>query len=122
MLVYGLSFVYGIAAMLLFLLSLGGIPFVVGFWAKLYVFWAAAQQGLYWLVLVGAILTVVALFYYLLVAKRMYIDAPDTPAPVTARRFCCSSRSSSAWPASSSCTSQPSRELDSGSAAGYWQP
>jgi NADH-quinone oxidoreductase subunit N len=47
-------------------------------------FWATAQQGLYWLVLVGAILTVVALFYYLLVAKRMYIDAPDTPAPVTA--------------------------------------
>ena len=31
-------------AMLLFLLSLGGIPFVAGFWAKLYVFWAAAEQ------------------------------------------------------------------------------
>ena len=71
-------------SMLLFLLSLGGIPFVAGFWAKLYVFWAAAQQGLYWLVLVGAILTVVALFYYLLVAKRMYIDAPEKMAPVTA--------------------------------------
>src|SRR5262245_42030382 len=69
-------------SMLLFLLSLGGIPFVAGFWAKLYVFWAAAEQGLYWLVLVGAILTVVALFYYLLVAKRMYIDAPATAAPV----------------------------------------
>jgi NADH-quinone oxidoreductase subunit N len=64
-------------AMLLFLLSLGGIPFVAGFWAKLYVLWAAAEQGLYWLVLVGAVLTVVALFYYLLVAKRMYIDAPE---------------------------------------------
>ena len=64
-------------AMLLFLLSLGGIPFVAGFWAKLYVFWAAAQQGLYWLVMVGAILTVVALFYYLVVARRMYIDAPE---------------------------------------------
>jgi NADH-quinone oxidoreductase subunit N len=63
-------------AMLLFLLSLGGIPFVAGFWAKLYVFWAAAEQGLYWLVLLGAVLTVVALFYYLVVAKRMYIDAP----------------------------------------------
>jgi NADH-quinone oxidoreductase subunit N len=63
-------------AMLLFLLSLGGIPFVAGFWAKLYVFWAAAGAGLYWLVLTGAILTVVALFYYLIVAKRMYIDAP----------------------------------------------
>src|SRR5262249_45286545 len=63
-------------AMLLFLLSLGGIPFVAGFWAKLYVFWAAATAGLYWLVLLGAVLTVVALFYYLLVAKRMYIEAP----------------------------------------------
>jgi NADH-quinone oxidoreductase subunit N len=64
-------------AMLLFLLSLGGIPFVAGFWAKLYVFWAAAERGLYWLVLLGAVLTVVALFYYLLVAKRMYIEPPE---------------------------------------------
>jgi NADH-quinone oxidoreductase subunit N len=68
--------------MLLFLLSLGGIPFVAGFWAKLYVFWAAAERGLYWLVLLGAILTVVALFYYLLIAKRMYIEEPDNPARV----------------------------------------
>ncbi len=72
-------------AMLLFLLSLGGIPFVAGFWAKLYVFWAAAEKGLYWLVLVGAILTVVALFYYLLVARSMYIEAPERTGrvPVT---------------------------------------
>jgi NADH-quinone oxidoreductase subunit N len=67
-------------AMLLFLLSLGGIPFVAGFWAKLYVFYAAAAAGLYWLVLVGAVLTVVALFYYLVVAKRMYIEPPDASA------------------------------------------
>ena len=73
--------------MLLFLLSLGGIPFVAGFWAKLYVFWAAAEQGLYWLVLLGAILTVVALFYYLLVAKRMYIDAPEQMQPVPVPRL-----------------------------------
>jgi len=75
--------------MLLFLLSLGGIPFVAGFWAKLLVFKAAAQsdQGLYWLVLVGAILTVVALFYYLLVAKRMYIDAPERAHPVPVSPF-----------------------------------
>ena len=64
-------------AMLLFLLSLGGIPFVAGFWAKLYVFWAAVTAGLYWLVLLGAVLTVVALFYYLIVARRMYIDPPS---------------------------------------------
>lgn len=74
-------------AMLLFLLSLGGVPFVAGFWAKLYVFWAAAAAGLYWLVLLGAVLTVVALFYYLVVAKRMYIEAPASsdrvPLPTT---------------------------------------
>jgi NADH-quinone oxidoreductase subunit N len=69
-------------SMLIFLLSLGGVPFVAGFWAKMYVFWAALEQGLYWLVLIGAVLTVVALFYYLLVAKRMYIDAPPRPEPI----------------------------------------
>jgi NADH-quinone oxidoreductase subunit N len=68
--------------MLLFLLSLGGIPFVVGFWAKLYVFWAVAEARLYLLVLLGAVLTVVALFYYLMVAREMYIEAPTSGAPV----------------------------------------
>src|SRR5262249_50147743 len=58
-------------AMLLFLLSLGGIPFVAGFGARRDVSWAAASAGLYWLVLVGAVLTVVALFYSFVVAKRM---------------------------------------------------
>lgn len=69
-------------AMLLFLLSLGGIPFVAGFWAKLYVFWAAIDRGMYVLVFLGAVLTVVALYYYLVVASRMYIDAPPTPGAV----------------------------------------
>src|SRR2546428_10581951 len=40
-------------AMLIFLLSLGGVPFVAGVWAKLYVFLAAASVGLYWLLLGG---------------------------------------------------------------------
>jgi NADH-quinone oxidoreductase subunit N len=73
-------------AMLLCLLSLGGIPFVAGFWAKLYVFLAGIERGLVALVFVGAVLTVVALYYYLLVARRMYIDAPreKTPVPVSA--------------------------------------
>jgi len=79
-------------SMLLFLLSLGGIPFVAGFWAKLFVFWAAIEGctgwcQMYWLVLLGAILTVVALFYYLLVAKRMYIDAPERRQPVAVSPF-----------------------------------
>jgi len=73
-------------AMLIFLLSLGGIPFVAGFWAKLYVFWAAADRGLYPLVFIGAVLTVVALYYYLLVARRMYIAAPPRPGAIAVPR------------------------------------
>ena len=68
--------------MTVFLLSLGGIPFVAGFWAKLYIFLAAAERGMYGLVFVGAVLTVVALYYYLLVARRMYIEAPTKREPV----------------------------------------
>jgi NADH-quinone oxidoreductase subunit N len=69
-------------AMLIFLLSLGGIPFVAGFWAKLFVFWAAIERGLYGLVFLGAVLTVVALYYYLLVAQRMYIEKPEREHPL----------------------------------------
>jgi NADH-quinone oxidoreductase subunit N len=69
-------------AMLLFLLSLGGIPFVAGFWAKLFIFWAAIEQGMYALAFLGAVLTVVALYYYLVVARRMYIEAPEDPRPL----------------------------------------
>ncbi len=63
-------------AMLLFLLSLAGIPFVVGFWAKLYVFVAAWQAGLKALVIIGAVLAVVSLFYYMQVARSMYMRQP----------------------------------------------
>lgn len=67
-------------AMLLFLLSLAGIPFVVGFWAKLYVFVAAWQAGLKALVVVGAVMAVVSLFYYMQVARAMYMRQPEEEA------------------------------------------
>ena len=68
------------AAMLVFLLSLGGIPFALGFWGKMYVFLAAAQAGLIGLVFLGAVLAVVALFYYLSVARAMFMADDDGPA------------------------------------------
>jgi NADH-quinone oxidoreductase subunit N len=64
-------------AMLVFLLSLAGIPFVVGFWAKLYVFIVAWQSGLYLFVILGAVLAVVGLFYYMQVARSMYMLPPE---------------------------------------------
>ena len=69
-------------SMLLFLLSLGGIPFVAGFWAKLFIFRAVIDQHMYGLALLGAVLTIVALYYYLVLASRMYIDAPVHPGSV----------------------------------------
>ncbi len=66
-------------AMLLFLLSLGGIPFVAGFWAKILLFWAWWQAGMGLLVVLGAVLAVLALFYYLRVARSMFIDRSEAP-------------------------------------------
>jgi len=69
-----------LAAMFLaFLLSLGGIPFALGFWGKMYVFLAAGQAGLWGLVFLGAVLAVVALYYYLNVARWMFIVDDDGP-------------------------------------------
>jgi NADH-quinone oxidoreductase subunit N len=69
-------------AMLVFLLSLAGIPFVVGFWAKLYAFVAAWQAGLFVLVVAGAVLAVVSLFYYMQIARSMYMKKPESDEPV----------------------------------------
>jgi len=69
--------------MLVFLLSLGGIPFVAGFWAKLFIFRAVIDQHMYGLAFLGAVLTVVALYYYLVLSSRMYIDAPEKEGPVS---------------------------------------
>jgi len=75
-------------SMLLLLLSLGGIPPLGGFWAKLYVFMAGVQQGLWWLVLVGVLTSVLALYYYLMVVRQMYILPPESherlPIPLPA--------------------------------------
>lgn len=60
--------------LLLILLSLGGIPFLSGFWGKLFLFWAAANSGLYGLVLIGVLASVLSLYYYLMVARAMYIE------------------------------------------------
>jgi NADH-quinone oxidoreductase subunit N len=68
--------------MLIFLLSLGGIPFVAGFWAKLGVFIAAWHAGETVLVIVGAVLAVVGVFYYLRVARSIYLEDPVPGAAI----------------------------------------
>ncbi len=60
-------------AMAYFMLSLTGIPPTGGFSAKFYVFGAAIEAELYWLVLVGVITSVISGYYYLRVVYLMYM-------------------------------------------------
>jgi NADH-quinone oxidoreductase subunit N len=63
-------------AMLLFLLSLAGVPPLAGFIGKLYIFVAAIKEGLYTLITVGLINIVISMYYYLVIVKKMYINEP----------------------------------------------
>ena len=59
--------------LMLFLLSLAGIPPTIGFFAKFFVFKAAITQGLYWLAIWGAINAVIAAYYYLRPVVYMFM-------------------------------------------------
>lgn len=63
--------------MLVTILSLGGIPPFAGFFGKFYLFVVALQQpALVWLVIVALINAIISLYYYLVVLKVIYLDAP----------------------------------------------
>ncbi|NKB87516.1 MAG: NADH-quinone oxidoreductase subunit NuoN [Acidobacteria bacterium] len=66
------------AAMIIFLLSLGGIPPTIGFLGKWYVFGAAVEAGYGWLAVVGAINAAISIFYYLRLVKAMFVADADS--------------------------------------------
>jgi len=59
------------------LLSLGGIPPLAGFFGKIYLFWAGWQAGLYGLVILGLVTSVVSIYYYIRVVKMMVVKEPQ---------------------------------------------
>jgi NADH-quinone oxidoreductase subunit N len=70
-------------AMVLFLLSLMGIPPLVGFMGKFYVFAAIIDKGpaYWWYAVVAALNAAVAAYYYARVMKTMVIDEPAEEKP-----------------------------------------
>jgi NADH-quinone oxidoreductase subunit N len=73
----------------LFLLSLGGVPPLVGLWAKFFIFTATVEAGTaFGYFLAGAVVvnSVIAMFYYLSIARTMWMDAPADTEPVRAGR------------------------------------
>nr|WBU14429.1 NADH dehydrogenase subunit B [Coleotrype natalensis]WBU14444.1 NADH dehydrogenase subunit B [Coleotrype natalensis] len=53
------------------LLSLGGLPPLAGFFGKLHLFWCGWQAGLYFLVSIGLLMSVVSIYYYLKIIKLL---------------------------------------------------
>ena len=70
--------------MLMFMFSMAGIPFFVGFFAKFSVLQAVVAAGYMWLALVAVLFSLIGAFYYLRVVKLMYFDAPTQTATIEA--------------------------------------
>ncbi len=58
------------------LLSLGGIPPMLGFFGKIYLFFAGWEDHQYLLVIVGLITSVISIYYYISVIKMMVVKEP----------------------------------------------
>jgi NADH-quinone oxidoreductase subunit N len=60
------------------LFSMAGIPPLAGFFSKLYVFLPAIHEGLFLLVFIGIVGSVVSAVYYLWLVKIMYFEKTET--------------------------------------------
>jgi len=80
--------------MLVFLLSLAGIPPLAGFYGKYFIFLSLIETGHYVLATIAVLYAVVALYYYLKIANAMFMreavstePVPSTPAMSLALYF-----------------------------------
>ena len=83
-------------ALTLCLISLIGMPPAAGFMAKFYIFSAAVQNDLLWLVVIAVLNSVISAYYYLRVVKVMWFGepaseekVPSSGAPRLALFLCC---------------------------------
>lgn len=72
--------------MMVVMMSMAGIPFMAGFYAKWVVLQAVINIGFVWLALVGVIFSVIGAFYYLRVVKCIYFDKPDQSESIAMSR------------------------------------
>jgi NADH-quinone oxidoreductase subunit N len=80
------------ACMLIFMLSLAGIPPLAGFFGKFYLFVAAldggtARLGLLWLVVVAIAMSAVSLYYYLQILKQIFVVPALAETPLQPAQF-----------------------------------
>jgi NADH-quinone oxidoreductase subunit N len=63
--------------MLVFMLSLAGIPPLAGFWGKYFIFLSLIESGHYVLASLGVLYSVFGLYYYLKIANSMFMRQPE---------------------------------------------
>lgn len=69
------------------LFSLAGLPIFAGFTSKFYLFTATAAQGLLWLAGLAILMSLVSLYYYLMVIRQIYIEDTADPTPIRIPRL-----------------------------------
>ncbi|MEW6445140.1 MAG: NADH-quinone oxidoreductase subunit NuoN [Pseudomonadota bacterium] len=62
--------------LLILMFSMAGIPFTLGFWAKLAVLQAVVEIDMVWLATYAVVMSVIGAFYYLRALKMAYFDKP----------------------------------------------
>ncbi|MBE9563059.1 MAG: NADH-quinone oxidoreductase subunit N [Proteobacteria bacterium] len=72
------------AVMLIIMLSMAGVPPMVGFWAKWAVLAQVIDAGFIWLAVLAVLFAVIGAFYYLRIVKFMYFDKPTNLTPIEA--------------------------------------
>ena len=72
------------AAMWVFMLGFMGMPLTGGLLGKFYVFSAAYESDLWWLIVAGVIATAISLYYYLGVVRALYMRSGTELRPVVA--------------------------------------
>ncbi len=72
-------------AMLVFMLSLGGIPPTAGFMGKFWLFSAAIESGFIWLAVIGVVNSAISLYYYIRVVVFMWLKEETLGSPITIR-------------------------------------
>ena len=71
-------------AMVVFLLSLGGIPPTAGFIGKYFLFASAISAGFGWLAIIAVLMSAVSIFYYFKIVVAMYLkEGPEAEVAVT---------------------------------------
>ncbi|WP_435094088.1 NADH-quinone oxidoreductase subunit N [Halorubrum sp. N11] len=71
-------------AMAVFMFSLAGLPPFAGFFSKYFLFMSAIDNGFLWLAAIGAVNSVISLYYYSRVVKALFIDDPASSSSLDA--------------------------------------